>query len=67
MTYTLELALGNRESNQDCPINCDIYSGRGVGGGGVGERGGGGGGVGVRGGGGDFALALGAMSFSTFI
>ena len=44
---TLELAPGNSWSNHGWPINCAIYSGSGVGGGGVGLRGGG---VGVFGG-----------------
>ena len=53
---TLEVAEGKKNSNHSCPINCAMYSGRGVGGGGgsSGEGGGvgvfGGGGVGVLGG-----------------
>ena len=44
---TLEFALGKSFSNHCCPMNCAMYSGRGVGGGG-----GVGGGVGLFGGGG---------------
>lgn len=48
---TFELAPGNSWSNHCWPMNCAMYSGRGVGGGeGVGVRGGG---VGVFGGDGD--------------
>ncbi len=51
---TLALALGKSLSNHVCPMNCAMYSGRGVGGGGGVGGGvgllGGGGGVGVRGG-----------------
>ena len=51
---TLELVRGKSFSNPACPMNCPMYSGRGVSrGGGVGggvELFGGGGGVGVRGG-----------------
>ena len=47
---TLDVAEGKKNSNHSCPVNCDMYSGRGVGGGGGGS--GVGGGVGVFGGGG---------------
>lgn len=49
---TLELAPGNSWSNHCWPMNCAMYSGRGVGGGGGGGVGLRGGGVGVLGGGG---------------
>ena len=64
---TFTFGTGNKLSNHDCPINCVIYSGRGVGGG-VGVRGGGeGDGIGEGDSVGDLDLGFGAIIFCTFI